>query len=100
MTHESELCLFSWNRCSSKYIKNDLVKFLPEGAVGDQEEMAQLDGEPILCCGPEAAKAPFIGQQRGERWDSAVDPQQEQLADTHVQPDGGERQHRPPHLSM
>ncbi|XP_027147576.1 pituitary adenylate cyclase-activating polypeptide type I receptor isoform X3 [Larimichthys crocea] len=75
-------------------------EFLPEGAVGDQEEMAQLDGEPVLCCGPEAAKAPFIGQQWSERRDSAVDPQQKQLPDTHVQPAGGERQHQPPHLNV
>ncbi|KAG7263096.1 hypothetical protein CRUP_000698 [Coryphaenoides rupestris] len=41
---------------------------LPErrGAIGDQEEMAQLDGEPVLCCGPEAP-APFVGEQWGER---------------------------------
>lgn len=75
------------------------MKFLPEGTVGDQEEMAQLDRQPILCCGPEAAEAPFVGQQWSERWDSAVDPQQEQLPDTHVQPPGGERQHQSPHLS-
>ncbi|XP_047445225.1 pituitary adenylate cyclase-activating polypeptide type I receptor-like isoform X5 [Mugil cephalus] len=75
-------------------------EFLPEGAVGDQEEMAQLDGEPVLCCGSEAAEAPFVGQQWGERRDSAVDPKQEQLPDTHVQPAGGERQHQPPDLSV
>ncbi|XP_028986810.1 adenylate cyclase activating polypeptide 1a (pituitary) receptor type I isoform X5 [Betta splendens] len=75
-------------------------EFLPEGAVGDQEEMAQLDSEPVLCCGPEAAETPFAGEQRGERRDAAVDPQQEQLPDTHVQPAGGERQHQPPHLSV
>ncbi len=93
-------CTFPWSWYSLKYIKNDLVKYLPEGAVGDQEEMAQLDGEPILCCGPEAAKAPFVGQQWGERRDSAVDPEQEQLPDTHVEPAGGERQHQPPNLSI
>jgi len=76
------------------------VKFLPEGAVGDQEEMAQLDREPVLCCGPEAAAAPFVGQQRSERRDSAFDPQQEQLPDTNVQPAGGERQHQPSNLSV
>ncbi|XP_077955676.1 pituitary adenylate cyclase-activating polypeptide type I receptor isoform X3 [Gasterosteus aculeatus] len=75
-------------------------EFLPEGAVGDQEEMAQLDGEPVLCRGPEAAKAPVAGQQRSERRDSAVDPEQEQLPDTNVQPAGGERQHRPADLSV
>ncbi|XP_037313698.1 pituitary adenylate cyclase-activating polypeptide type I receptor isoform X1 [Pungitius pungitius] len=75
-------------------------EFLPEGAVGDQEEMAQLDGEPVLCRGPEAAEAPVAGQQRRERRHSAVDPQQEQLPDTDVQPAGGERQHRPPDLSV
>ncbi|XP_062261067.1 pituitary adenylate cyclase-activating polypeptide type I receptor-like isoform X1 [Platichthys flesus] len=75
-------------------------EFLPEGAVGDQEEMAQLDREPVLCRGPEAAAAPLAGQQWGERRDSAIHPQQEQLADPHVQPAGGERQHQPPDLSV
>lgn len=90
----------SWSLCSLKYIKNDLVKFLPEGAVGDQEEMAQLDGEPVLCCGPEAAEAPFIGEQRSERRDSTVHPEQEQLPDPNVEPSGGERQHQPADLSV
>lgn len=76
------------------------MKFLPEGAVRDQEEMAQLDREPVLCCGPEAAEASFVGQQWCERRDSVVHPQQEQLPDTHVQPTGGERQHQPPDLSV
>ncbi|XP_063317046.1 pituitary adenylate cyclase-activating polypeptide type I receptor-like isoform X3 [Pelmatolapia mariae] len=75
-------------------------EFLPEGAIGDQEEMAQLDGEPVLCCGPEAAEASFVGQQWSERRDSTVNPQQEQLADTHVEPAGGECQHQPPDLSI
>ncbi|XP_028328669.1 pituitary adenylate cyclase-activating polypeptide type I receptor-like isoform X3 [Gouania willdenowi] len=75
-------------------------EFLPEGAVGDQEEMAQLDGEPVLCCGPEAAAAPFVGQQWSERRHSAVHPQQEQLPDKDVQPVGGERQHQPADLSV
>ncbi|XP_062337418.1 pituitary adenylate cyclase-activating polypeptide type I receptor-like isoform X5 [Osmerus eperlanus] len=66
-------------------------EFLPEGAVGDQEEMAELDGEPILCCGPETATSPFPGQQRGERGDAALHPEQEQLPDPHVQPAGRER---------
>ncbi|XP_058482358.1 adenylate cyclase activating polypeptide 1a (pituitary) receptor type I isoform X3 [Solea solea] len=75
-------------------------EFLPEGAVRDQEEMAQLDSQPILCCGPEAAEASFVGQQWSERRDSAVHPQQEQLPDTRVQPAGRERQHQPPNLSV
>lgn len=70
---------------------NDVAKFLPEGAVGDEEEMAQLDGEPVLCRGPEAAEAPLAGQQRRQRRHAAVHPEQEQLPDPHVQPDGGER---------
>lgn len=80
--------------------KNDFMKFLLEGAVGDQAEMAQLDGEPVLRRGPEAAEAPFAGQQRRERRHAAVHPEQEQLPDPHVQPDGGERQHQPPHLNV
>nr|XP_057935546.1 pituitary adenylate cyclase-activating polypeptide type I receptor-like isoform X3 [Doryrhamphus excisus] len=75
-------------------------EFLPEGAVRDQEEMAQLDREPVLCCGPEAAEAPFVGQQWSERRDAALHPEQEQLPDPHVQPPGGERQHQPANLSV
>uniref|UniRef100_A0A8C5AWN1 Adenylate cyclase activating polypeptide 1b (pituitary) receptor type I n=1 Tax=Gadus morhua TaxID=8049 RepID=A0A8C5AWN1_GADMO len=56
-------------------------EYIPQGAIGDQEEMAQLDGEPVLCCGPEAPP-PFAGEQWGERGDPAVHPQQEQLTDT------------------
>ncbi|MEQ2161734.1 hypothetical protein GOODEAATRI_012562, partial [Goodea atripinnis] len=69
---------------------------LPErrGAIGNQEEMAQLDGEQVLCCGPEAP-ASFAGKQWGERGDTAVHPQQEQLADPNVQPAGRD----PSHLS-
>ncbi|XP_069009026.1 pituitary adenylate cyclase-activating polypeptide type I receptor isoform X1 [Embiotoca jacksoni] len=67
-------------------------EYVPQGAIGDQEEMAQLDGEPVLCCGPEAP-ASFAGEQRGERRHAAVHPQQEQLADPHVQPAGGDAGH-------
>ncbi|XP_066512045.1 pituitary adenylate cyclase-activating polypeptide type I receptor-like isoform X2 [Hoplias malabaricus] len=74
-------------------------EFLPEGAVGDQEEMAQLDGEQVLCCGPEAAASPFASEQWGERGNAAVHPEQEQLADPHVQPPGRECQPQPAHLS-
>lgn len=63
------------------------MKYIPKGAIGDQEEMAQLDGEQVLCCGPEAP-ASFTGEQWGERGNAAVNPQQEQLADPHVQPAG------------
>ncbi|XP_034003158.1 pituitary adenylate cyclase-activating polypeptide type I receptor isoform X1 [Trematomus bernacchii] len=59
-------------------------EYIPQGAIGDQEEMAQLDGEQVLCCGPEAP-ASFAGEQWGERGHAAVHPQQEQLADPHVQ---------------
>ncbi|MEQ2215352.1 hypothetical protein XENOCAPTIV_000034, partial [Xenoophorus captivus] len=75
-------------------INNDLVKYIPQGAIGNQEEMAQLDGEQVLCCGPEAP-ASFAGEQWGERGDTAVHPQQEQLADPNVQPAGRD----PSHLS-
>lgn len=70
------------------------MKYIPQGAIGDQEEMAQLDGEQIFCCGPEAP-ASFAGEQWGERGNAAVYPQQEQLADPHVQPAGRD----PGHLS-
>ncbi|XP_028260061.1 pituitary adenylate cyclase-activating polypeptide type I receptor-like isoform X1 [Parambassis ranga] len=69
-------------------------EYIPQGAIGDQEEMAQLDGEQVLCCGPEAP-ASFAGEQWCERGDAAVHPQQEQLADPHVQPAGRD----PGHLS-
>ncbi len=80
-------------------LKNDLFKFLPKGAVGDKEEMEELDGEQVLCCGPEAAASPFASEQWGERGDAAVHPQQEQLTDTHVQPSGRDSQPQPAHLS-
>lgn len=80
-------------------LKNDLFKFLPKGAVGDKEEMEELDGEQVLCCGPEAAASPFASEQWGERGDAAVHPQQEQLTDTHVQPTGRDGQPQPAHLS-
>ncbi|XP_056894361.1 pituitary adenylate cyclase-activating polypeptide type I receptor isoform X1 [Takifugu flavidus] len=64
-------------------------EFIPQGAIGDQEEMAQLDGEQVLCCGHEASPS-FAGEQWRERGDAAVHPQQEQLADPHVQPAGGD----------
>ncbi|XP_041962243.1 adenylate cyclase activating polypeptide 1a (pituitary) receptor type I isoform X2 [Alosa alosa] len=75
-------------------------EFLPQGAIGDEEEVAKLDGEPVLCCGPEAAASPVPSEQWGERGHSAVHPQQEQLADPHVQPAGGECQSQPAHLSV
>lgn len=56
--------------------------------------MAQLDGEQVLCCGHEAS-ASFAGEQWGERGNTAVHPQQEQLADPNVQPPGRD----PGHLS-
>ncbi len=80
-------------------LKNDFFKFLPKGAVGDKEEMEELDGEQVLCCGPEAAASPFASEQWGERGDAAVHPQQEQLTDTHVQPSGRDGQPQPAHLS-
>ncbi|KAM8889814.1 pituitary adenylate cyclase-activating polypeptide type I receptor-like isoform 1-T1 [Synchiropus picturatus] len=67
-------------------------EYLPQGAVGDQEEMAQLDGEQVLCCGPEAPTS-FAGEQWSQRGDAALHPQQEQLADPHVQPAGRESSH-------
>ncbi|XP_056127569.1 adenylate cyclase activating polypeptide 1a (pituitary) receptor type I isoform X1 [Rhinichthys klamathensis goyatoka] len=75
-------------------------EFLPKGAVGDKEEMEELDGEQVLCCGPEAAASPFASKQWGERGDAVVHPQQEQLTDTHVQPTGRDGQPQPAHLSV
>ncbi|XP_076837454.1 pituitary adenylate cyclase-activating polypeptide type I receptor isoform X2 [Brachyhypopomus gauderio] len=74
-------------------------EFLPEGAIGDQEEMAELDGQQVLCCGPEAAASPFASEQRGQRGHAALHPQQEQLPDPHGQPPGGECQPQPAHLN-
>lgn len=73
----------------ARSINNDLVKYIPQGAIGDQEEMAQLDSEQVLCCGHEAS-ASFAGEQWGERGDAAVHSQQEQLPDPDVQPAGGD----------
>nr|XP_057929516.1 pituitary adenylate cyclase-activating polypeptide type I receptor isoform X1 [Doryrhamphus excisus] len=67
-------------------------EYLPQGAIGDQEEMAQLDGEQILCCGPEAP-TPFACEQRSERGDATFHPEQEQLPDPNVQPAGRESGH-------
>ncbi|KAG7488296.1 hypothetical protein MATL_G00033160 [Megalops atlanticus] len=67
-------------------------EFLPKGAVGDKEEMEELDRQPVLCCGPEAP-APFAGQQWGERGDPAVHTEQEQLPDPNVQPAGRDSGH-------
>ncbi|XP_061109780.1 pituitary adenylate cyclase-activating polypeptide type I receptor-like isoform X1 [Conger conger] len=64
-------------------------EFLPKGAVGDKEEMAELDCQPVLCGGPEAPP-PVPGQQWGERGDAAVHTQQEQLASPYVRPAGRE----------
>ncbi|XP_026876997.2 adenylate cyclase activating polypeptide 1a (pituitary) receptor type I isoform X1 [Electrophorus electricus] len=74
-------------------------EFLPEGAVGDQEEMAQLDGEQVLCCGPEAAAPPFASEQWCERRHATLHPEQEQLADPNDQPPGRECQPQPTHLN-
>lgn len=81
-------------------LKNDLFKFLPKGAIGDEEEVAKLDGEPVLCCGPEATASPVASEQWGERGHAAVNPEQEQLADPHVQPAGGECQPQSAHLNV
>lgn len=62
--------------------------------------MAKLDGEPVLCCGPEAAASPVASEQWGERGHTAVHPEQEQLADPHVQSSGGERQPQPANLNV
>lgn len=80
-------------------LKNDLFKFLPKGAVGDKEEMEELDGEQVLCCGPETAASPFASEQWGQRGDAAVHSEQEQLTDPHVQPAGRDGQPQPAHLS-
>lgn len=37
-----------------------LAKFLLKGAVGGEEEVEELDGEPLLCGGHEA-QAPILG---------------------------------------
>ncbi|XP_074140671.1 pituitary adenylate cyclase-activating polypeptide type I receptor isoform X2 [Sminthopsis crassicaudata] len=59
-------------------------EFLPKGAVRNKEKMAELESQPVLCCGFQAP-APLPGQQRGERGHPAVHPEQEQLADPDVQ---------------
>lgn len=49
--------------------------------------MAQLDGEPLFCRGHEA-QASVPGEQWREWGHAALNPQQEQLTDPHVQPAG------------
>lgn len=70
----------------SNCISNPLT-FLPKGAVRNQTEMAQLDGEPLLRCWYEA-QTPVPGQQRRERRHPTLHPQQKQLTDPHVQSAG------------
>ncbi|XP_018602049.2 pituitary adenylate cyclase-activating polypeptide type I receptor-like isoform X1 [Scleropages formosus] len=74
-------------------------EFLPKGAIGDKEEMAELDREPVLCCGPEA-EASLAGQQWGQRGHTALHTEQEQLADPHVQPAGGDPEPEPANLNI
>ncbi|XP_028933696.1 pituitary adenylate cyclase-activating polypeptide type I receptor isoform X2 [Ornithorhynchus anatinus] len=67
-------------------------EFLPQGAIRNKEKMAQLESQPILCCGLQAP-SPLPGQQRGEWRHPIVHSEQEQLADPHVQPPGREPGH-------
>lgn len=71
---------------------SDLVKYLLKGAVRGEEEMEELDCEPILCGGHEA-QASILGQQWCKWRHAALHSQQKQLADSHVQPAGWDSSH-------
>nr|XP_015209765.1 PREDICTED: pituitary adenylate cyclase-activating polypeptide type I receptor isoform X2 [Lepisosteus oculatus] len=64
-------------------------EFLPKGAVGNKEEMEELDSQPVLCCGFETSSS-ITGEQRSERGDATVHSEQEQLSDSDVEHKCGE----------
>ncbi|XP_073438300.1 pituitary adenylate cyclase-activating polypeptide type I receptor isoform X1 [Dendrobates tinctorius] len=67
-------------------------EFLPKGAIRNKEKMAELESQPVFCCGFQAP-SPLTGEQRSERGDTVVHSEQEQLADPDVQHKCGEPGH-------
>lgn len=74
---------------AAKYIKNDLLKFLPKGAIRNKEKMEELESQPVFCCGFQASPS-FSSEQRSERGDTTLHSEQEQLSDSDVQHKCGE----------
>ncbi|XP_073485597.1 pituitary adenylate cyclase-activating polypeptide type I receptor isoform X4 [Aquarana catesbeiana] len=64
-------------------------EFLPKGAIRDKEKMAELESQPVLCCGFQAP-SPIPGEQRSQWRDTVVHSEQEQLPDPDVQHKCGE----------
>ncbi|XP_072010538.1 pituitary adenylate cyclase-activating polypeptide type I receptor isoform X1 [Engystomops pustulosus] len=64
-------------------------EFLPKGAIRNKEKMAELESQPVFCCGFQAP-SPVPGEQRSQRGDTIVHSEQEQLADPDVQHKRGE----------
>lgn len=74
---------------AAKYIKNDLLKFLPKGAIRNKEKMEELESQPVFCCGFQTSSS-FSSEQRSERGDTTLHSEQEQLSDSDVQHKCGE----------
>ncbi|XP_069585350.1 pituitary adenylate cyclase-activating polypeptide type I receptor isoform X1 [Ranitomeya imitator] len=64
-------------------------EFLPKGAIRDKEKMAELESQPVFCCGFQAPSS-LTGEQRSEWGDTVVHSEQEQLTDPNVQHKRGE----------
>ncbi|XP_069067138.1 pituitary adenylate cyclase-activating polypeptide type I receptor isoform X3 [Pleurodeles waltl] len=58
-------------------------EFLPKGAIRNKEKMAELESQPVLCCGFQTSSS-ISGEQRSERGDTTVHSEQEQLSDPNV----------------
>ncbi|XP_069503812.1 pituitary adenylate cyclase-activating polypeptide type I receptor isoform X3 [Ambystoma mexicanum] len=58
-------------------------EFLPKGAIRNKEKMAELESQPVLCCGFQTSSS-ISGEQRSERGDTTVHSEQEQLSDPDV----------------
>ncbi|XP_073533316.1 pituitary adenylate cyclase-activating polypeptide type I receptor-like isoform X3 [Phyllobates terribilis] len=67
-------------------------EFLPKGAIRNKEKMAELESQPVFCCGFQAPSS-ITGEQRSQRGDTVVHSEQEQLADPDVQHKCGEPGH-------
>ncbi|XP_063308807.1 pituitary adenylate cyclase-activating polypeptide type I receptor isoform X1 [Pelobates fuscus] len=59
-------------------------EFLPKGAIRNKEKVAELESQPVFCCGFQAS-SPIVGEQRCERGDTTVHSEQEQFTDQDVE---------------
>ncbi|XP_043922012.1 pituitary adenylate cyclase-activating polypeptide type I receptor-like isoform X3 [Protopterus annectens] len=64
-------------------------EFLPKGTVRNKEEMAELESQPVLCCGFQTPPS-ITCEQRSERGDAIIHSEQEQLSDSDVEHKCGE----------